>query len=240
MGRAGDWYIELVKPRLAGEESEASRDAARATLAHVLDAGLRLLHPIMPFVTEALWLRLPVAHAERAESLVVARWPDADDGPRDADAERQMESLIALIGSVRTARSEYNVPVGQAVEVHLTDASPPLLSALEAEPRALPLLARAEPADAGAHDGAGAHDVLTDGTGVFVPLAGVIDLDRERARLTAELERIGGQREAAEGRLANESFTSRAPAEVVQRERDKALSFREQEEKLARKLGALR
>jgi valyl-tRNA synthetase len=247
-GEAADWYIELVKPRLDGEGADASRAAALATLVHVLDTGLRLLHPIMPFVTESLWLRLPVP-GQRPESLVVAAWPRAE--ARDDDAELQLRALMALVGSVRTARSEYNVPPARPVDVHLTDVSGPLTAALEAEPRALERLARARHAGdgtraegargvAGAHEEAGAHDVLADGTGVFVPLAGVIDLDRERARLAAELERIGAQREAAEARLANESFTSRAPADVVERERGKAASFREQEDKLARKLGALR
>jgi valyl-tRNA synthetase len=242
-GEVADWYIELVKPRLGegAEADPASRAAGLATLLHVLDAGMRLLHPIMPFVTEALWLRLPLPEDDRPESLVIAPWPVGED--RDADAERQMEALIALIGSVRTARSEYNVPPTRPLRVHLTDASGPLAAALAAEGRALGRLARAEAAEGDGDDGddgAGAHDVLADGTGVFVPLADVIDLDRERERLASELERIGGQLRATEDRLANEAFTSRAPEEVVARERDKADSFREQEAKLSRKLSALR
>ncbi|MEN8375337.1 MAG: valine--tRNA ligase [Gemmatimonadota bacterium] len=235
-GEVADWYIELIKPRLDDEAEGASRAAALATLVHVLDAGLRLLHPIMPFVTEALWLNLPLPAGDRPESLVVAPWPERE--PRDTDAEEQLGALIELIGSIRTARAEYNVPPSQPVAVHLTDASAGLRAALEGEPRALARLARAEPADGGL-SGAGAHDVLKDGTGVFVPLADVIDLGRERSRLSAELERIGGQRRAAEGRLANESFTGRAPADVVEREREKAVSFREQEERLSEKLQAL-
>jgi valyl-tRNA synthetase len=238
-GEVADWYIELVKPRLAEDGAgDASRSAGLATLLHVLDAGLRLLHPIMPFVTEALWLRLPLPEEGRPASLVIAPWPEGER--RDEDAERQMEALIALIGSVRTARSEYNVPPARPLRVHLTDPSPPLAAALASEARALSRLARAETAAGDAAGGAGAHDVLTDGTGDFVPLADVIDLNRERERLASELERIGAQLRATEGRLANEAFTTQAPEEVVARERDKAVSFREQEEKLSRKLSALR
>jgi valyl-tRNA synthetase len=238
-GEFADWYIELVKPRLREDAEPASRDAARATLVAVLDGVLRLLHPIMPFVTEELWQSLPVPDgATREESLVVARWPEPDGRRDDAQAEAQLAELMELIGLVRTLRSEYNVPESSHVDVHLANLSPALSAALAAEERALLRLARvrAVASSPNGSAGAGAHGVLRSGTELFVPLAGIIDLERERSRLRAELERLDGQLRATEGKLGKQDFVSRAPAEVVQREREKAQSFRDQRERLSAKL----
>jgi valyl-tRNA synthetase len=242
-GELADWYIELVKPRLRDDAEPRSREAARATLVAVLDGVLRLLHPIMPFVTEELWLRLPPQRGvEREESLVIARWPEGDARHSAADIERQMDELMELIGLVRTLRSEYNVPEAAQVEVRLANLSPALAAALASEQRALERLARVgrvERAGNGATGGAGAHAVMRSGAELHLPLAGLIDLDRERARLRAELERLDGQIRTTEGKLRNQDFVRRAPAEVVQRERDKVESFRDQRERLSGKLADL-
>jgi len=246
-GELADWYVELVKPRLAGEAGEASREAARATLVEVLDRAFRLMHPVMPFVTEALWLRLPVPQGrEREESLVVARWPEPVPAWDAPDAEARMEALIELIGSVRGLRKEYELPAAEELEVHLTSVPDVLRSALDVEERAVRRLARVRAVHA---DGAGArnregrqpgaHAVLRSGAEVFIPLADVIDLDRERQRLGAELERIGKLLEAVEKKLGNEQFVTRAPEEVVAREREKAEMLRDQRDRLSAKLAAL-
>jgi valyl-tRNA synthetase len=241
-GELADWYIELVKGRLKGEAGEASADAARAVLVATLDGALRLMHPIMPFITEALWLRLPVPEGvTRAESLVVAPWP-AGGTHRDADAEARMDALMELIGTVRTLRSEYNVPVKASVELRLGNVAPELAAALGEERRALERLGRVGGFSldgAGGARGTGAHAVLKGGTEVFMPLEGLIDLDRERQRLRQEIERLDGLLDGVLKRLGNESFVSRAPAEVVSREREKAGNFRDQRDRLAKKLDAL-
>jgi valyl-tRNA synthetase len=242
-GELADWYIELVKTRLRGDAGEASADAARSTLVAALDGALRLLHPVMPFITEALWLRLPVpAGARREESLVVAQWPAGGAG-RDADAEARMDSLMELISVVRTLRAEYNVPVSAAVEIRLGNVAARLKEAMDVEGRALERLARVGvvAGDGSAASGrvAGAHAVLTGGTELFVPLEGLIDVARERQRLRQERDRLDGQLAAVLQRLASESFVGRAPADVVAREREKAEHFRDQRDRLARKLDAL-
>ncbi|HEX7049788.1 MAG TPA: valine--tRNA ligase [Longimicrobiales bacterium] len=238
-----DWYLELIKPRFTAEAEEASREAATATLAAALDGGLRLLHPFMPFISEALWLRLPVPDGvEREPSLVVARWPEPSAEWEDAEAEARLGALMELIGTVRTLRSEYGVPTGRKVEVRLSQAPEPLRVALAAEGRALESLAGVAEVvygDARANGQAGAHAVLRGGAELFLPLSGIIDLERERGRLGAELDRLEAQLRATEARLANTNFVSKAPAEVVAREREKAASFRDQRDKLSRKLAAL-
>ena len=236
-GDLADWYVELIKPRLREDADPASRAAARATLATALDGALRLLHPIMPFITEALWRRLPF-EGRSGESLIIAEWPAYGDW-RDDDAEAQLSALIELIGTVRTLRNEYNVPVASPVEIHLTNVDGGLARALAGEARALERLARVSAVRGQTNGGAGAHAVLRGGTELFVPLADLIDLDRERDRLGKELDRLETQLQATYTRLASESFTGRAPADVVQREREKAESFKDQRDRLSAKLAAL-
>jgi valyl-tRNA synthetase len=238
-GELADWYLELVKPRLRGEMGEASRDAARATLIAVLDGTMRLLHPIMPFITEAVWQRLPRAEGD-PPSLMVASWPEPPAEWEDADAEARMDEVQAVIAAVRNIRAEYAIQPGTRVPLRVASASPGLRADLEAGLRGLRDLARVEELSFdGGVGGAGASAVLRSGAEVFVPLAGVIDLEKERRRLRDEVARLEGQISGTERRLANESFLSRAPAEVVQKERDKLESYREQREKLAAKLSAL-
>ncbi len=241
-GELADWYVELVKHRVRDDAEPASRAAARATLVAAFDQALRLLHPIMPFITDALWRRLPVpAGRTREASLMIASWPEPGGAPRDHDAEAQMGALMELIGTIRTLRSEYDAPPAALIRIHLANVSGALQAALRAEDRALHRLARVEQVDIGGNgaQGAGAHAVLRDGTELFVPLAGMIDVDRERERLTRELERLDQQLQAALVRLDNQDFVRRAPVDVVEREREKAASFRDQRERLAVKLAAL-
>ena len=233
-----DWYLELVKPRLRGDMGAESRRAAQATLAEALDGALRLLHPVMPFITETVWQKLPRA-AGAGEALIVARWPEPRPEWEDAAAERAMDELQAVIGAVRTLRGEYGVQPAARVPVRIA-GSDEVRAVLEASRRALHDLARVEELSFGGANGEiGASAVLRSGTEVFIPLAGVIDLERERARLREELGRVDGQIAGGEKKLANESFVARAPENVVAYEREKLASFREQRGKLAEKLAAL-
>ncbi len=234
-----DWYLELVKPRLYGDAGEASQTAARATLAAVLDGALRLLHPMMPFITEAIWQRLPRQEGDPV-SISVAAWPASRAEWEDVEVETRVAELQELIGAVRAIRAEYGVQPGTPVSLRIAGASPELRDTLARAERALRDLARVEQLVFGGADGViGATAVLRGGTELFVPLAGVIDRDRERERLRTELERLRGQLRATEGKLANEKFTARAPAEVVEREREKLGMFGEQSDRIAAKLRTL-
>jgi valyl-tRNA synthetase len=241
-GELADWYLELVKPRLREDAEPKSRAAARATLVAAFDGVMRLLHPIMPFITEALWLQLPVPSGEEREaSLVIARWPAFGTRWRDVPAEAELDALRELIERVRSLRSEYDVPPGSPIGIQLRDVSPALDAALAKERHALERLARVNRIDVGGNggDGAGAHAVLRGGTELFVPLADLIDIDRERQRLQAEIDRLDEQVHAVEARLGNAQFVERAPAAIVEKEREKADSFRDQRERLSTKLAAL-
>jgi valyl-tRNA synthetase len=243
-GEVADWYLELIKPRMQGEAGVASREAAKTTLVAVLDGVFRLLHPIMPFITEALWRRLPwPAGLDRPESLMIAPWPEPRPDREDPTAEAEMKALQELITTVRGLRSEYDVPARAEVRVTLLHTPDALRRALEVEERSVRRLAGVAvlhyAVDGGDGLGAGAHAVLQSGAELFLPLADLIDVGRERDRLREELARIERLLDSTAKRLESEHFVSRAPADVVARERDKAASFRDQQERLARKLEAL-
>jgi valyl-tRNA synthetase len=150
-----------------------------------------------------------------------------------------MEALQELITLIRRLRKEYGVPEGAEVGVVLAGAPDHFQGTLESEGAALRMLARVGEIDLGGSlAGPGAHGVLVNGTELFLPLEGVIDLDREKERLRGEIQRLEGQHHGTVKKLENRSFVEKAPAEVVEREREKAASFREQLEKLQEKLRA--
>jgi valyl-tRNA synthetase len=238
-GDLADWYLEAAKPRLYGDVGEASRDAARATLVAVLDGAMRLLHPIMPFITEVVWRRLPRAEGD-PPSLMVAPWPEPRPDREDDAAEAAFAEMQEVIGAVRNLRQEYGVQPAARVPLRVVPATDAVREALEAGRRTLLDLARVDDLGFGAANGeVGASAVLRSGTELFIPLAGVIDLEKERARLRTEAEKLDGLAAGTEKKLSNESFVSRAPAEVVEKEREKLAGYREQADKLRGKLAAL-
>ncbi len=229
-----DWYIEQIKPRLAGDQPGG--DVARTVVAQTFDVALRLLHPIMPFITEALWQRLP-GRGER-RSIMVAPWPAPDRRAADARAVEEFGAVQELVSAVRALRGEYGVQPGQAVRIWVAGSGPGAVFANESETiRRLARISALERRPAQQH--LGAHAVLRDGTGVFMPADGAFDAGREIDRLTKERERLARAIESQQKKLANEQFTSRAPADVVGRERDKLADWSEQLGELTRKRDGL-
>jgi valyl-tRNA synthetase len=223
-----DWYLEQVKPRLYGDQPGG--DVARAVVAATFDVALRLLHPIMPFITETLWKRFPGRPAEA--SLVRTPWPRPDTRAPDPEAVRQFAALQALCGAIRSIRAEYGVQPGATISATLGNAGAVTRAALDSELPTIQRLARVStltllpagqdaPADGG-------HAVLEDGTAVTVPLGDLVDVARECRRLGDELARLSGQVDSQERKLENEQFVARAPAEVVAREREKLAAWRDQ------------
>jgi valyl-tRNA synthetase len=227
-----DWYIEQIKPRLYGDAPGG--DVARAVATQTFDVALRLLHPVMPFITETLWRRFPGRPA--GASISVAPWPRPDARAADADALREFGLVQEAVGAIRAIRAEYGVQPGQPVRAVVSRAGSGD-GALHRERTTVTRLAKVSELSFGEpRERVGGHAVLSDGTAVFVPLGDAIDLDRECERLTGEMRRLGQLVEAQDRKLANEQFVSRAPADVVRREREKAATWREQREVLGRKL----
>ncbi len=230
-----DWYLEQVKPRLYG--SGAGRDTAAGVLHYVLGTSLKLLHPIMPFITEELWQHLPGAEPAM---LAVAPWPVADETFNDPAAEREFAQVQRLVSAVRNVRAEYGIKPGRSVPVWVEPASEEVRRVFESEDDTIKRLARISELTFGDPTaGAGAHQVLADGSTVFVPLDDAIDIERECARIGRERDRLSNQLRQVRNKLANEKFVNRAPPEVVAREKEKEETWQEQLEAIEEKLRAL-
>ncbi len=237
-GDLADWYIELVKARLGGEAGQASRGAAATTLAHVIDGWMRLLHPIMPFITEAIATRLPERGPEA--TLVLGPWPDPSEQWFDPETEGAFAGLQEVVGHVRNLRAEYGIDPGRRLRVLVRGAPRGLMAAMDTEGRGISRLARADfdhveelP------DEPGAHAVLDSGAELFLPLADVVDLERERERLEKESSRLDSILAGARARLQSEAFLEKAPPDVVAREREKLASVEERHRRLEEKRRSL-
>jgi valyl-tRNA synthetase len=227
-----DWYIEQIKPRLYGDVPGG--DIARAVAVQTFDVALRLLHPIMPFITEALWKRFPGRPADA--SISVAPWPRPDPRAEDGAALAEFGLVQQVVGAIRGIRAEYGVQPGQTVRAFVSQDGGRPVPALERERGTIVRLAKlSELVLAESTERIGGHAVLPDGTAVFVPLGDAIDIERECGRLGAEAERLAALVTSQRQKLANEQFVSRAPADVVTREREKLAAWSEQRDVLVRK-----
>jgi valyl-tRNA synthetase len=233
-----DWYVEAVKPRLAG----AASAAAQAVLAYCFDIVLRLLHPVVPFITEELWQKLPGRRP--GELLIVAQWPAVRPELEDRDAGLQFERVKTAVERIRSIRAEYRIPPKTRLRAAIVARGGDRSATFEGERETIVRLAQLESltldgGSAGGQSGVGAHAVFGDGSDVVVALAGAIDVQQECKRLTAESERLGQLVSNLATRLSSESFVARAPADVVAREREKEKAWRDQRDVLAAKLRAL-
>ena len=219
-----DWYLEASKGRLApGSQPDAGAAAdqqvARAVLVHVFDQALRILHPIVPFITEALWQRLP-GHVD-GTFLTLASWPVARSAPDAHAGVEQFELVKDLVDAMRRVRSEYAIAPGKNINASVV-AGPAVRAVLEEEAALLGRLARTTIGFVDrASDEAASVVILDGGTQLIVPLAGLIDVAKECARLKTELAGLEKQLVALEGRLSNTGFVDRAPAHVIEGERAK-------------------
>ncbi|MDN5292869.1 MAG: valyl-tRNA synthetase [Eubacteriales bacterium] len=214
-----DWYIEAVKPRLNSQEEE-SRRLALEVLWFVLQGTLRLLHPFLPFITEEIWQHLP----HRGETIMLQPWPKPDPALTDAAAEEQMQLLMEVIKSVRNLRSEVGIPVGRKVEAVVRTAEGELKDVLSEGRKLvehLAWLSELTVEDSGGPEIEQALAAAVKGVEVYLPLKGVIDLEKERERLEKEIKRLDKELARVQGKLNNESFLKKAPPEVVAKEREK-------------------
>ncbi len=208
-----DWYLELTKPLLAEGADAGLAAETRAVAGWALDQILVMLHPAMPFLTEELWHKL----GRRPHDLIVARWPDAAGIPRDAAAAAEIDWLIGLISDVRSARTELNVPPSAKLGYLVDGAAAETLARLAANAPAIERLARMLPADA-ASDGGRLQVVVGEAT-FSLPLAGVIDLAAERARLEKARAVCEKERDSLAARLNSPGFAEKAKPEAVEKAR---------------------
>ena len=233
-----DWYLESTKTRLTsgGEDAEV----ARAVLAHAFDSALRLLQPIVPFITDVLWRRLPVADENRGDFIARAAWPRRDD--RFA-AEPEFDLVREAINSVRQLRADYAIPPGERISASLDVSSAGPNADRDSrifgdEAEFIARIARCSVEQKNGHE-AGASILLSSGSRLHVPLAGVIDIERECRKAKTELEKLDSQLAALSARLSNPGFTDRAPAHVVEAERAKQGEWSARRIQLAEKVTSL-
>jgi len=231
-----DWYLEAIKPRLFGDKDAAGGDVALSVAVHCLETALRLLHPVIPFITEGLWQRLPENEGS-GRTIVTAPWP-APSGRENAAVERDFAFWRAVVEETRDIRGEFGVKPSQLVRVAVYRTTDRQRDVLGREQVAIMRLARIAAIEDAQLAGPCAHAVLPDGAALDVSL-GEIDLAKERARRQEELSRLEKQLVGLRGKLANEGFIAKAPPAVVEQERVKEREWTAKLEKLAASLASL-
>jgi valyl-tRNA synthetase len=207
-------------------------------LAYCFDTVLHLLHPVVPFITEELWQKLPGRGAD--ELLAGSEWPTRRQELEDYDADPQFERVKTAIERIRSIRAEYRIPPKTRLRAAIVARGGDRSETFASERETILRLAQLEELSLdGAPVGVGAHAVFGDGSEVVVALAGAVDVQQECRRLSGELQRLEQQLAGLAVKLTNENFVSRAPAAVVAREREKERVWREQRSVLAGKLTAL-
>ena len=215
-----DWYIELVKPRLFEKDTESCKNA-QSVLLYVLSGTLKLLHPFMPFITECIW-----SHLGFDKPLIIAEWPQYDES-LDFRAEcGAMERVIAAIRALRNVRAQMNVPPSKKAKLYVVSEYADSFNA-DTAVFFTKLASASEVVLVDAYDADGSVSVVSDGAKLYIPMAEIVDLEKERARLEKEKENAEKEIARVNGKLSNASFTDKAPAAVVEAERAKLAKYTE-------------
>lgn len=231
-----DWYIEMAKLPLYGEDEQPKR-MAQSVLVHVFDQTMRMLHPMMPFITEEIWQHLP----HEGTSIMSASWPVADSQLFDEEAVRDMELIQEVIRSVRNTRAEMNVPPSKAVPMSLKPSNSQASERIErgrdyivrfGNPETLTIDAAME-----APEKSISH--VLSGAEIFLPLEGLINVDEEIERLQREKDKLDKEVERVTKKLNNEGFVSKAPAHVVEEEKEKQKDYEQKREKVTARMEEL-
>ena len=234
-----DWYLELIKPRLYSEGDTPQKQTARAVAVHVMKTAMHLLHPYIPFITEEIYQRLKQPSDE--ESIVIAPWPAAEPALKDGQAEQEMAFLQELIGSIRTVRAEMNVPPGKKARLlhgQLPAEKADLLSRYAGYVQQLARVEQIESLEDKSSLKSTAA-IVVENLEFFLPLEGLIDLDKEQQRLEKELARLEKQVSGLQKKLNNQDFLEKAPAHVVEQEKEKLRNVSEKIKKIQQNLRRL-
>ena len=232
-----DWYIEMSKETLAGND-EAAKLTTRSILVYVLDQTLRLLHPIMPFVTEEIWQSVP----HIGDSLVVASYPVVQESQMDEAAAEKMEFLMDFIRSVRTSRNEMNTPLSKPIAIIAKTSSADIQAILSENESYIARFCNPESFEYGLEVEAPSHAVTSviSGAEIYLPLAGLINIDDEIARLEKEAAKLQDEVNRVEKKLSNEKFVAKAPEAVVEAERAKGKEYADQRQAVLERIATLK
>jgi len=233
-----DWYIELSKARLYNKEDNRARQTAQSVLCYVLENTLKLLHPFMPFITEEIWQHIP----HEGDSIIVASWPVEQTTLTDKKAELNMEIVMETIKAIRNMRAEVNVAPGRKSEAILQLASAELVQLFELNASYVKTLAAVEPLNVSLttpEKPENAMAAVVSGVEIYMPLKGLIDVDKETARLNKELLTLDKELARVSGKLSNEGFVAKAPPDVIEKEKAKQQEFEEKVKAINERLSYL-
>jgi len=232
-----DWYLELLKPVFTGED-EAARAESQAVAAFVLDEIYKLLHPMMPFMTEELWARTAGEGQERSGLLCHARWPQPDF--EDAEAAAEINWLVELVSGIRSVRAEMNVPPAAIAPLVVVGAAEGTRARLERHDAAIRRLARVGSIEHASTPPAASAQIVVGEATACLPLGTLINLETENARLTKELGKVTEEVARIHKKLSNERFVANAAPEIVAAEREKLADYQNTQEKLTTALDRIR
>jgi valyl-tRNA synthetase len=218
-GQFCDWYLELIKPLLAGDD-EAAKSETRAVTAWTLDQILKMLHPFMPFITEELWAHMVEYGVKRDTLLCLSRWPNLD-GLVEADAVNEVNWLVNLISEIRSVRTEMSVPAGAKIPFVIVGADDVTRVRVQRNEETLMRLARVDEIDFEDTAPKGAALIVAGETTAALPLAGIIDMAAERRRLAKAIEGAEGDLKKMDAKLSNPQFIERAKEEAIEEARDR-------------------
>ena len=232
-----DWYIEMAKISLYGED-ETQKQTTRSVLAHVLDQTLRMLHPYMPFITEEIWQQLP----HEGASITVAAWPKSNSIYQNDEAVAEMEKVMSIIKSVRNIRAEVDTPMSRKVTMIIQTQNDAVTEELENNRLYLERFCNTDTLTVGStiDTPEEAMSAVITGAELFLPLAGLIDVEKEIARLEKELEKWEKEVNLVQKKLSNEGFVAKAPEKVVEAERQKEKDYVEKREMVEKRLAELK
>ena len=230
-----DWYIELVKPRLYGDNNDSKLDAQR-TLCYVLSGVLKLLHPFMPFITEEIFCALPTGE----ETIMTSQWPLYTDSLSFPEEEKKMAVICDAIKSVRNIRTEMNVPPSRRASMIIVTEDKALFESGIAFYEKLAGAKDVVVTDSEDSVPEGSVSVIVEGAKIFMPMDELIDTEKERARLEKEKERLQAEIDRVEKKLSNEGFVAKAPAKLIEEEKEKGVKYREMYEKVIESLEKLK
>ncbi|WP_164668470.1 valine--tRNA ligase [Virgibacillus doumboii] len=232
-----DWYIEMAKLPLYGEDEE-QKQTTRSVLAHVLDQTMRMLHPYMPFITEEIWQQLP----HKGESITVAAWPQVRQEFHDESASAEMKRLVSIIKAVRNIRAEVDTPMSKQVKLLIQTENAEITVELENNRNYLERFCNPSELiiDTDIDVPEKAMSAVITGAELFLPLEGLIDFDKEINRLEKELDKWTKEVERVQKKLANEGFVNKAPAAVVDEEKQKEKDYLDKQSKVKARLEELK
>ena len=233
-----DWYLELAKIRIYNKDDAVGRQTAQYVIWQVLEGTLKLLHPMMPFITEEIWQHLP----RQGESIMVAGWPKASSDLIDKKSESDMIVIMDVIGAVRNILSEFNIPPSSKSEIFVQVPDDNIKSLLSEQSGYIYRLASASKVfveKSITKPASSATAVVSSGVEIYVPLAGLIDIDKEKERLTKNLDKAIADLERITKRLADEAFISKAPENIIAKEKNRKAEIEALKEKLEKNLEIL-